>query len=52
MRNLDIADTRQKIGIYHQVGLMGAGREGGLPLLPAAGPDLEATADAGVDATD
>jgi argininosuccinate synthase len=50
MRNLDIADTRQKIGIYHQVGLMGAGREGGLPLLPAAGPDLEAAAvDAGTD---
>jgi argininosuccinate synthase len=52
MRNLDIADTRQKIGIYHQVGLMGAGREGGLPLLPAAGPDLEASTDAGADTTD
>ncbi len=39
MRNLDIADTRQKIGIYHAVGLMGAGRDDGLPLLPAAAPE-------------
>jgi argininosuccinate synthase len=52
MRNLDIADTRQKIGIYHQVGLMGAGREGGLPLLPAAGPDLESSTDTGTDTDD
>jgi argininosuccinate synthase len=39
MRNLDIADTREKIRVYHQVGLMGTGREGGLPLLPAATPE-------------
>jgi argininosuccinate synthase len=43
MRNLDIADTREKILVYHQVGLMGSGREGGLPLLPAAQPEPEQT---------
>jgi argininosuccinate synthase len=41
MRNLDIADTREKIRVYHQFGLMGTNREDGLPLLPAAGPELE-----------
>jgi argininosuccinate synthase len=46
MRNLDIADTREKIRVYHQVGLMGTGREGGLPLLPAATP--EPSSDPGV----
>jgi len=39
MRNLDIADTREKIRVYHQVGLMGTSREDGLPLLPASVPD-------------
>jgi argininosuccinate synthase len=33
MRNLDIADTRAKLGIYSQVGLVGADSEGSLPLL-------------------
>ena len=46
MRNLDIADTREKIRVYHQVGLMGTGRHDGLPLLPAATPEPEP--DAGV----
>ncbi|MBL0088731.1 MAG: argininosuccinate synthase [Ideonella sp.] len=33
MRNLDIQDTRQKLGIYSQVGLLGANSDGGIPLL-------------------
>jgi argininosuccinate synthase len=33
MRNLDIADTRQKLGIYSATGLLGDQREGSLPLL-------------------
>ena len=41
MRNLDIADTREKIRVYHQVGIMGTTPREGLPLLPAAGPELE-----------
>jgi len=41
MRNLDIADTREKIRVYHEVGLMGTVPEDGLPLLPAAGPELD-----------
>ena len=41
MRNLDIADTREKIVVYHRVGLMGTNREDGLPLLPAAAPEVE-----------
>ena len=39
MRNLDIADTREKIRVYHQVGLMGTTPRDGLPLLPAAAPE-------------
>ena len=39
MRNLDIADTREKIRVYHQIGLMGTTPHDGLPLLPAAAPD-------------
>ena len=39
MRNLDIADTREKIRVYHGVGLMGTTKDDGLPLLPAAAPD-------------
>ena len=31
MRNLDIADTRDKLRVYSETGLLGAG--GGLPLL-------------------
>jgi argininosuccinate synthase len=34
MRNLDIQDTRSKLGIYSQVGLLG-GAEGSIPLLNA-----------------
>ena len=33
MRNLDIQDTRHKLGIYSAVGLLGADSEGSLPLL-------------------
>jgi argininosuccinate synthase len=33
MRNLDIADTRDKLGVYSRAGLIGAGSEGSLPLL-------------------
>ena len=36
MRNLDIQDTRQKLGIYTSVGLLGADSDGAIPLL--AGP--------------
>ncbi len=36
MRNLDIQDTRQKLGLYSQVGLLGADSDGAIPLL--AGP--------------
>ena len=42
MRNLDIADTREKIRVYHRVGLMGTTPHDGLPLLPAAAPDSDA----------
>src|SRR5512135_2638015 len=44
MRNLDIADTREKLVVYHRVGLMGTNREDGLPLLPAAAPEPEPSA--------
>ena len=33
MRNLDIQDTRQKLGIYTQVGLLGSDSDGAIPLL-------------------
>ena len=33
MRNLDIADTRDKLGIYTRTGLLGSGSEGAIPLL-------------------
>ena len=33
MRNLDIQDTRDKLGIYTRTGLLGAGSEGSIPLL-------------------
>ncbi len=36
MRNLDILDTRDKIRVYRQVGLMGTSLHDGLPMLPAA----------------
>ena len=40
MRNLDIQDTRQKLGIYSSVGLLGASSDGAIPLLSA--PDTGA----------
>jgi argininosuccinate synthase len=33
MRNLDIVDTREKLGIYTQVGLLSAGQGASLPQL-------------------
>jgi argininosuccinate synthase len=36
MRDLDIADTRDKLGIYSKVGLLGSGSDGGIPLLGGA----------------
>ncbi len=33
MRNMDISDTREKLAIYSQVGLLGAHSDGGIPLL-------------------
>jgi argininosuccinate synthase len=33
MRNLDIADTRHKLGVYSRAGLLGAGSDGAIPLL-------------------
>ena len=35
MRNLDIADTRDKLGIYTKTGLLGHASDGGIPLLSA-----------------
>jgi argininosuccinate synthase len=35
MRNLDIADTRSKLGIYTATGLLGSDSDGGIPLLNA-----------------
>ena len=37
MRNMDIADTREKLGVYTRVGLLGAGSDGGVPLLSNPG---------------
>ena len=36
MRNLDIADTRDKLGIYTRTGLLGSGSDGAIPLLGAS----------------
>jgi argininosuccinate synthase len=36
MRNLDIVDTREKLGIYARAGLLGTGARDGMPLLGAA----------------
>jgi argininosuccinate synthase len=35
MRNLDIQDTRAKLGLYSKVGLLGGG-DGAIPLLGQA----------------
>jgi argininosuccinate synthase len=45
MRNLDILDTRDKIRVYQQVGLMGTVPHEGLPMLPAAAPDTTEAAE-------
>ena len=37
MRDLDIADTRDKLGVYTRAGLLGAGSDGSIPLLISAG---------------
>ena len=39
MRTLDIADTRDKLGIYTRTGLLGASGDGSVPLLGAGAPD-------------
>lgn len=33
MRNLDIADTRAKLGIYNDTGLLGSNKESVIPVL-------------------
>ena len=37
MRNLDIADTRAKLRVYGEVGLLGSDAKGDIPLLARAG---------------
>ncbi len=39
MRNLDIIDTRDKLRVYTETGLIGAGAADGMPLLSAAEPE-------------
>ena len=39
MRNLDIIDTRDKLRVYTETGLIGTGAGDGMPLLSAAEPD-------------
>jgi argininosuccinate synthase len=43
MRNLDIEDTRGKLGIYSRVGLLGSDSDGVMPLL--SGPAAAAPSD-------
>ena len=44
MRNLDIADTREKLGVYTRAGLLGAGSDGSIPLLTGGdGPLADST---------
>ncbi|MDE2452158.1 MAG: argininosuccinate synthase, partial [Burkholderiales bacterium] len=38
MRNLDIEDTRAKLGIYTRVGLLGQDADGAIPLLSGPAP--------------
>lgn len=40
MRNLDITDTRDKLGIYTRTGLLGAGSDGSIPLLTGSDAPL------------
>ena len=37
MRNLDIEDTRGKLGIYTRAGLLGSDADGAIPLLSGPG---------------
>jgi argininosuccinate synthase len=37
MRNLDIEDTRAKLGVYTRAGLLGGTGDGAIPLLSAPG---------------
>ncbi len=39
MRNLDILDTRDKLRVYRETGLLGTAAHEGLPMLPAAKPE-------------
>ncbi|MCK6425848.1 MAG: argininosuccinate synthase [Burkholderiaceae bacterium] len=41
MRNLDIADTRDKLGIYSKAGLLGVSGDSGIPLLGVGGDSAE-----------
>jgi argininosuccinate synthase len=41
LRNLDIVDTRDKLRVYSEAGLIGTGARDGMPLLGAA--DAEKT---------
>ncbi len=41
MRNLDIADTRDKLGVYSKVGLLGASSDGSIALLTGPVGDAE-----------
>ena len=43
MRNMDISDTREKLAIYSQVGLLGAHSDGGIPLLTNPANAADAT---------
>jgi argininosuccinate synthase len=38
MRNLDIADTRDKLRVYGEAGLLGDSQAGGVPLLGPGKP--------------
>jgi argininosuccinate synthase len=38
MRNLDIADTRDKLRVYGEAGLLGDAATGGVPLLGSVKP--------------
>ncbi|TAK44406.1 MAG: argininosuccinate synthase [Betaproteobacteria bacterium] len=38
LRNLDIADTREKLRVYSEAGLLGEAAGGGVPLLGSPGP--------------
>jgi argininosuccinate synthase len=40
MRNLDITDTREKLGIYTRTGLLGAASDGSIPLLTGSDAPL------------